>query len=113
MQKARRMKRVSGIVAVVLLVVPVVACLPSEVVASDYDQTCAKDDDCVAVNELHTDGSECSMECNFQAINKKEQTRFDEDLAESLKSCGSRASPFCEMRGKPACVQGRCAIKPE
>ena len=103
--------RILALTATMLVVL--VACAPSDVNASDYDQSCAKDDDCVAVSELHTRGTDCIFSCDTKAINKKDKAQFDEDVADEERDCRGMASPFCDVSGVPKCVQGRCEIKPE
>ena len=103
-----------SLAAAAVMLVAIAARSPSDVEASDYDQSCAKDDDCVAVAELHTPGThgtDCSIGCDDHAINKKEKARYDEDFADSRGRCGSRTSPFCDVTGTPTCVQGTCAMK--
>jgi hypothetical protein len=99
--------------AAAVMLVALVACAPSDVNASDYDQSCAKDDDCVAVSELHTRGTDCIFSCDAKAINAKDKAQFDEDVRDEERHCGAMASPFCDVSGVPRCVQGRCEIKPE
>ena len=101
------------LVAVALMLVTVSACAVQDIEAKDYDQSCAKDDDCVRVSELHAKGTDCSMECTPKAINKRDKAKYDDDLAEAQKSCGSMTSDFCGVGGVPACIQGRCEINPE
>ena len=105
------MKTALALVAVMLVTVS--ACAVQDIEAKDYDQSCAKDDDCVRVSELHAEGTDCSMECAPKAINAKDKAKYDEDLADARKSCGSMASDFCGVGGVPVCVQSRCEIKLE
>ena len=102
------MKRLLGFA---LVLAAVVACSPSDIEASHYDQSCAKDDDCVQVSELQTRGTDCVMGCSAKAINKKDKAQYDEDLADAQYKCGSMAWPFCDVTGSPVCVQGKCEMK--
>src|SRR5687767_6397557 len=111
MHTAPAMRPSRSLAAAAVMLVALVACSPSDIEARDYDQSCASDDDCVAVDELLADGTDCSMGCGPQAINKKDKSRYDEDLAEAKGKCGSMASPFCDATGTPACVQSRCEIR--
>ena len=105
------MKRGSVAVAVAVMLVTVSACAVKDIEAKDYDQSCAKDDDCAAVSELFADGTDCSMGCGRKAINKKDKARYDEDLADSQKACGSMTSDFCGVDpGVPKCVESRCTM---
>jgi hypothetical protein len=99
------------LVGILLMIVAITACAPSDIQASDYDQSCAKDDDCVAVSELHTRGSDCIRGCGQTAINKKDKAQFDEDVASEEDRCRGMASPFCDVTGTPACVESRCTIR--
>lgn len=103
------MKTSLAAVAVVMFVA-LAACAPSEVLARNYDQSCAKDDDCVQVSELHTKGSSCVVGCEAVAINKKDKAQYDEDRRDEERSCGSMASPFCDVTGTPKCVEARCTV---
>ena len=96
----------------VVLVAPAAGC-SDEILASDYDQSCSIDADCVQVIELEADGSDCSTGCTSVAINKKDQARYDEDLADARSKCGGMRSAFCEISGTPICVKGRCEIRRE
>lgn len=88
-----------------------VACLPSDVEASDYDQTCASDEDCVAVAELSADGTTCSTGCSTHTINKKDLAQYEKDLAASQSDCSAMRGSFCDVTAVPACVGGRCEMK--
>jgi hypothetical protein len=103
------MKRL--LVAVPLMLIALVACAPTDIKADDYDQSCASSEDCVEVSELETRGTDCSFSCESKAINKKDKAQYDEDLADSEKHCGSKASPFCDSTGAPTCVEGKCVMK--
>jgi hypothetical protein len=105
------MTRANLTAASAVLLLTLVACAAKDIEASDYDQTCGRDDDCVAVSELHAEGGDCAMGCGAQAINKKDLATYQEDLDTSRGRCGSMRSPFCEEHGSPACVDGRCTIK--
>ena len=111
MLDAAAMKRLSA-ACVMLMLVALTACTPKDIHARDYDQSCAVDDDCVAVSELEANGTDCSFACTQVAINKKEKARFDEDLEDSRDNCGSSSAQFCESSGRPACVQSRCTVDP-
>ena len=105
------MKRLA--VGLVLLIVGITACSPSNVEASQYDQSCAQDDDCVQVSELQTRGNDCIFGCGGTAINKKDKAQFDEDFAAEERHCRGKAAPFCDLSGVAKCVQSRCVVKPQ
>lgn len=74
--------------------------------ASDYDQSCRQDTDCVAVFS----GSFCgghSCACENSAINVSDQQRYVSDLQ-------SDDAPECPCPAPPAvaCSQGTCVVRP-
>lgn len=105
------MRIVPAAIVLAFAVMTLAACSPTSVEANDYDQSCAKDDDCVAVSELHTHGTDCSMGCDPRAINKKDKAQYDEDLDDERGKCGSMTSAFCDVTGSPTCVKGKCEMK--
>ena len=84
--------------------------------ASDYDQSCAADTDCVQVAELEVtggdgcSGSTCNGTCTDVAINVRDKARYDEDREATYDGCGGHTSPFCEFSGRVGCIDGRCAV---
>jgi hypothetical protein len=73
------------------------------ILASDYDQSCAADSDCVAVIV----GELCDCLCAMAAINKAELTKYEE--AASDRACGTFCSP-CGAPKAVACDAGKCVI---
>ncbi|MBX3092872.1 MAG: hypothetical protein KF801_10255 [Cryobacterium sp.] len=88
------------------------ACGADSVEASEYDQTCSTASDCTLVDELKAEGTTCTIRCASGAINKKEQSRFDKDLATARGDCRQTATPLCDLPGVVACVRERCVIGP-
>jgi hypothetical protein len=98
----------------VLVLVLVAACAGLESVrASEYDQSCSVDADCVLVNELAVENSQCS-ECNVGAVNAKDAPRMRDDVTEMRGECPQDApSALCQaFDGRAGCVSGRCTVVP-
>jgi hypothetical protein len=79
--------------------------------ASDYDQSCAKASDCVAI--YAGVASCCGGSCDNAAINKSDESKYESDLAaDKPTDCTGMACPAiaCETPGV-ACVAGKCAIQ--
>jgi hypothetical protein len=92
----------------------IAACAGLESVrASEYDQSCAADADCVLVNELAVENSQCS-ECNVGAVNVKDAPRMRDDVTEMRGECPQDApSALCAaVDGRAGCVSGRCTVVP-
>ncbi len=80
--------------------------------ATDYDQSCTADEDCVPV----ADGEKCSIErcgCPDTAINVAEQERYERDLA--LTPCVltplNSAQCVCPPDDGAVCNDGICALR--
>ena len=93
----------------------VAACSGLESVrASDYDQSCVADTDCVLVNELVVNDGECS-DCNIGPVNVKDAPRMRSDVMDMRDDCptdGPSAS-CAAAAGVAGCVSGHCAIVPK
>lgn len=81
-----------------------------ELVASDYDQTCQQDSDCVAIfqGELGC----CGGGCPNAAISRANYGKYQMDVASRQQRCDP-APPCIGVTCFPcsaACVAGRCAI---
>jgi hypothetical protein len=72
--------------------------------ASDYDQTCATDMDCVAIAE----GNACSIisPCPTAAINKGALARYQSDIVQT--PCFELSG--CLSGGDPCCRRGSCQM---
>ena len=84
----------------------------NSVEANNYDQTCSTAADCTPVGELKADGTTCTIRCASGAINRKEQSKFDEDLIAARRDCTQTSAPFCDLPGVVGCAQGKCVISP-
>jgi hypothetical protein len=90
------------------LVLP--ACQPdADVLATQFDQSCATVNDCVRVEELTHSGSMCVYHCPDAAINVKAKAAFDAAKSAGTAHCTSSAMPGCAAGGPLACVGGRCS----
>ena len=49
--------------------------------ASDYDQSCEQDSDCIGIGEGN--GCDCRVVCQNAAINVADEAKWREDLAET------------------------------
>jgi hypothetical protein len=77
--------------------------------ASNYDQSCASNSDCIAVGEGNACFSCLIVGCTNAAINVKAKPQYDADVAKTV--AGQLASsPFCgcPMSSGPCCVGGVC-----
>ncbi len=77
---------------------------PCTLHAAAYDQSCNVDSDCAAVTELNGCG-ECA--CATGAINKRDLSRYQSDLAGGLSSAAKGCFCPCE-RVAPLCCAGLC-----
>lgn len=102
--------------SIVCTVLALASCKRSPVAASDYDQQCDVDADCVVVKV----GDTCNRnQCTPGAISATEQERYSDDergicaidLVGILVSlCGSVASP-AECEGEAFCDDGTCGVR--
>lgn len=81
------------------------ACRP--VLASDYDQSCTVDTDCVTVGEVSSCPADCYIACALWTISKKVAPQYMTAL--SLAAAGtSPPACFCPAEGLPCCRSGSC-----
>jgi hypothetical protein len=77
--------------------------------ASNYDQTCTADSDCVAVGE----GNFCyagSLNCqNSAAINKSAYAQYEADIAKT-RGASCFAPDNCTLQFGPCCQSGTCQM---
>lgn len=76
----------------------------TEIAATDYDTSCSADTDCVNV----TVGDICKCSCEAGAINKKDQTSYDEDRL--TIACGAVCSS-CPPYADPVCRANICSAQ--
>jgi hypothetical protein len=93
------------------------ACMP--VLASDYDQSCVADTDCVSVGEVPTCPASACDGCLLQGINKGAMAPYAAALAQAFASAppGQRCGCPCEGVGALCrggkCQAARCGTPPE
>jgi hypothetical protein len=80
----------------------------SIVVASDYDQSCAADTDCVAVGEVSgCPAIECDV-CATEAVNKHAAPRYQAALSQALASSPAGTPCGCPCESGAVCRGGTC-----
>ena len=103
-----------GLTVAIATALSVISACAGDVEGSDYDQSCATDDDCVLVSELDVEQNGCSRRCSSScadvAINKRDKARHDDVVASAQDGCDSFRGPFCESAGVAACVRGTCSV---
>ncbi len=73
---------------------------PPDIVASDYNQTCVVDTDCITI----TVGGCCS--CPNAAISASDQSKYQADDAKRVQACTSQ--PACETAQPCATIETHC-----
>jgi hypothetical protein len=76
--------------------------------ASNYDQSCKADSDCIAVGEGNACDS-CAIDCTNAAINKSAETQYKEDVAK-MPAGVAQTGPVCScpVEFDPCCRGGTC-----
>jgi hypothetical protein len=78
------------------------------VLASDYDQSCATDDDCAMVGQVSAcPVTECSL-CRLWSINTGVLARYQANIAADMASVPPGQQCVCPREGLPCCRGGRC-----
>jgi len=77
--------------------------------ASNYNQTCSADSDCVAIAV----GDPCRLCCANAAINKADQAKYNADVAEDRAECRPviPCTIACLMN-HAACTNNKCTVVP-
>lgn len=78
---------------------------PQTLSAESYAQSCAADTDCVPVLV----GDLCNCVCNYAAINRSDEARYNQDRARITCSSGKVCGP-CQS-AQALCTAGRCAAR--
>ena len=76
----------------------------SEILATDFDQSCSADTDCVSVLV----GDMCSCACTTGAINKRDLPAYTEERGDI--SCSIDCGPCPELE-TPVCKSGACSVE--
>ena len=82
----------------------------TDVLATQFDQSCSSATDCVAVEELTVHGSMCTHHCPTSAVNIKAKSAFDAAKNKAASGCTSSAMPGCVVSGPVVCQAGRCTM---
>jgi hypothetical protein len=72
--------------------------------ASDYDQSCEQDSDCIGIGEGN--GCDCNVVCKNAAINIADEAKWRKDLAETPAHA---AQCLCPAARVPCCLDRRCS----
>jgi hypothetical protein len=85
-------------------------CIAADIHASNYDQSCQKDSDCVLVVEGYACGS-CSVCAPLSAINDSAVSQYEADVAKVVgppPMGGGGCAPCCGPILLPCCQGGQC-----
>ena len=102
-----------GLVLVFVLAAGGLACTTG-VRASDVEQACTKDTECVVVEELEQIGARCTVPCQKAAIHRMALDRYNRELARERRDCRTITHLLCDPEEFVAeCHFGRCvAVTP-
>lgn len=101
----RALARASALAVLAALALTLAAAGCGDVIdASDFDQTCVVDEDCVVVLV----GEMCDCICTTAGINRGDLPKYD--AAVRAKACGTLCSPCADV-SKAACRGGMCAAE--
>jgi hypothetical protein len=78
----------------------------SSIAASDYDQSCATDSDCVAIGAGDA-CQPCGLQCTNSAINKAAEATYRNDR-DKLTPSGVKTTCHCPLEVAPCCLGGQC-----
>jgi hypothetical protein len=85
----------------------------TEISASNYDQSCTRDSDCILIGEGDSCGI-CVLNCPRAAINIRARGQYMSDIANTTAAISSNL-PACEescglMYRPPCCWRGKCQV---
>src|ERR1019366_5003103 len=80
----------------------------SPVLASDYDQSCTVDTDCVEVGEVAECPATACDECTTEAINKNAMAQYMTALSPAFASEPAGEDCNCNCEGTAVCRGGKC-----
>ena len=106
--------RGSGSVTAVLVVVTSAAACTTGVRASDVEQACTEDTECVVVEELEQVGARCTVPCQKASIHRQVIDKYNRELARERHDCVTLMRLACDPQEFVAqCQSGRCiAVTP-
>jgi hypothetical protein len=84
------------------------ACADTSINLSDFDTSCAKDNDCVVVNV----GDICGCHCGNAAINVSSEAAYDAEEQDKQAHCVNNDPCLCPANGSLACTKGVCVFTP-
>ena len=88
------------------------SCTDGGIEASSYDQTCAKDSDCVAIGEGNS-CLLCAFNCTNAAISKGALAKYMADIANTpagISDSSGKCFSGCPAEFGPCCNAGKCAV---
>jgi hypothetical protein len=80
--------------------------------ASDYDQSCSTDTDCVAIS-ANDSCRLCALGCTNEAINVGALARYQSDIGETtatLSDARLACAGDCVVNPPPCCMGGKCQV---
>jgi hypothetical protein len=80
----------------------------SPVLASDYDQSCTVDTDCVAVGEISSCPASGCDGCTTEAVNKSVMAQYTAAFAQAFASGPSGPGCNCPCESGAVCRGGKC-----
>lgn len=83
-------------------------CVPGDIEASDFDQSCSIDDDCILIHE--GDPCECHV-CPDAAISRSAQTDHQDAIAAAMCTEASCPAIACADEFLPHCTDGTCDLR--
>jgi len=108
------MKRSGWGLSIVLLVATSALCCITGVRASDVEQACRKDAECVVVEELEQIDGRCTVPCHKAAIHRRALERYNAELALERGDCRTITHLVCDPEQfVPQCKFGKCVAVTE
>ena len=102
-----------SVVAALVVTAGAVACTTG-VRASDVEQGCTDDAECVVVEELEQVGARCTIPCQKASIHRRVIDEYKRELARERRDCVTITQLACDPQEfVAACRLGRClAVTP-
>jgi len=101
-------------VAAALVLAASAVCCTTGVRASDVEQACSQDAECVIVEELEQVGTRCTVPCQKASIHRRVIEQYNRELARERRDCDYVTRLVCDPQELVAeCRLGRClAVAP-
>jgi hypothetical protein len=101
-----------NVVAALAMTASSVACTTG-VRASDVEQGCTDDAECVVVEELEQVGARCTVPCQKASIHRRVVDQYNRELARERRDCVTVTHLTCDPQELIAtCRLGRCLAVP-